>query len=179
MNYESLNNEELRVKVAEKKPVIFLDIDGVLNGHRSFASGYCGIEREQAENLNAILCAVPDANLVISSAWRYMVPDAMTLKGFEYLLLVSGVHCKDRVVGITPKDEEVATRGGQILNWVSRNTDSISRFAILDDMAMDFKEWGLGSNFFQTDGAKGITRETANAIIEFLNPASDASRSSR
>lgn len=89
------------------KKILFLDIDGVLNAHRQLPSGYCGIDRAKAEWLNAVLYFVPDAKLVISSAWRYMMLRGdMTLKGFEYLLLVHGVNCRERLHGYTEADPD-------------------------------------------------------------------------
>jgi len=52
--------------------LLFLDIDGVLNDHAKLESGYCGIRHDKASLLNRILDAVPDVQLVISSAWRYL-----------------------------------------------------------------------------------------------------------
>jgi hypothetical protein len=64
--------------------IIFLDIDGVLNRHILQNNGYCGIEQPHVQALNYILAKVPEAKIVVSSAWRYMVhQQAMTLKGLS------------------------------------------------------------------------------------------------
>jgi len=72
--------------------VIFLDIDGVLNGHEFCEHAKsCGINPECVCELNRIIAAT-DAKIVLSSAWRYMVHGgALTLKGFEYMLRTHGV----------------------------------------------------------------------------------------
>lgn len=142
-------------------PILFLDIDGVLNTHNRLPSGYCGIDRGHAEILNAILAAVP-CKIVISSAWRYLVLRGdMTLKGFEYLLLVHGICCKDRLHGITAADPEDALepshfdadewhrrglqwRAKQILEYVCEH--KIERWAVVDDLELSIP------NFVRVDG---------------------------
>lgn len=82
--------------------VIFLDIDGVLNDHTQMENHYCGTKYECVQQFNRILDAVPEAKIVISSAWRYMILRGdVTLKGFEMLLLTHGVKCHERVIGHT------------------------------------------------------------------------------
>jgi hypothetical protein len=44
--------------------VIFLDIDGVLNGHQKHENGYCGIYPECVTRFNRLLDAVPNAMVV-------------------------------------------------------------------------------------------------------------------
>ena len=61
-------------------PILFLDIDGVLNGHEQDAHGYCRIQAGPVVHLNRIL-AETEARLVIASSWRYLVHSgAMTLE---------------------------------------------------------------------------------------------------
>ena len=87
-------------------PLIFLDIDGVRNDHEPYPNQYCGTLPRCVEVLNALLAAVPTAQLVISSAWRYLILNgSMTLAGFEALLLTHGVDCSGRVFGCTGTDE--------------------------------------------------------------------------
>ena len=144
--------------------VIFLDIDGVLNGHERWANGYCGIRPQNVEVLNKILKLLPNVKLVISSAWRYMVPQAMTLKGFEYLLIVSGLDCKGRVVGMTVKDEVLKTRGAQIKEYIQ--THPITKYVAIDDMLYDFDKYNI--KYVLTDPAVGLTEKQIPAIISHL-----------
>jgi hypothetical protein len=146
--------------------ILFLDMDGVLNDHsHNLSNHYCGIKSECVENLNLILKTIPNLYLVISSAWRYIVlKGAMTVKGFEYLLLVSGVDCKDKVIGITSSDEEINSRGGQIRVWLNENKHRVSRYVILDDMKFNFNELKL--TFHQTNGMVGLTKKDAELVIK-------------
>jgi len=156
--------------------ILFLDIDGVLNAHGKLPSGYCGIDRDKAQLLNFVLHEVPELQLVISSAWRYMMLRGdMTLKGFEYLLLVHGVHCADRLHGHTEADPVCEAdhfdldawrtvglkwRAEQIAKYVSEH--KIERYAVVDDLDL------CVPNFVRTDDARGLTSEDAYRIIGLL-----------
>lgn len=147
--------------------VIFLDIDGVLNDHRPHGNGYCGFKSECVSAFNQLLAAVPDAQIVVSSAWRYMIIGAdMSRKGFEYLLLVGGVDCKGRVRGWTASDEQVKTRGGQILEWL-KGCPGCRSFVVIDDMPWDFAEKGI-HHVVLTDASIGFTEHHARLAAVFL-----------
>jgi hypothetical protein len=162
--------------------LIFLDIDGVLNDHQLQESGYCGFKPECVANFNLLLEQMPDLKIVISSAWRYIIlGKQMTLKGFEYMMLVGGVNCKDRVIGhtVSDEDEQYRTRGGQIQfflwDWSRQNTflvaaggdcQRIDSYIVLDDLPFDFVKLGL--NFFQTRGELGLTYNDVSHILKKL-----------
>lgn len=168
--------------------LIFLDIDGVLNAHEKLPSGYCGIARQCVDQLNRILAAVPDAQLVISSAWRYlMLNDAMTHDGFEYLLMSHGVNCHKRIHGHTEPDPNCGENGepagrfdaaewqrlgskwrvSQIFNYVYHRP--AEHFVVLDDLAL------IGAfDFIRTDGLVGLTAADADRAIAMLSSAPPA-----
>jgi hypothetical protein len=155
-------------------PVVFLDIDGVLNGHEFLVeSRSCKIDRACVERLNRILKAT-DARIVLSSAWRYMVHGhAMTLQGFQYMLqthgMVGSVNGSERViVDVTCRDQDLADRPDQIRAWLEACAPHDEwRYVILDDG--DFV-WG-DLNIIQTDGSKGLTDEDAERAIASLAEA--------
>lgn len=98
--------------------IIFIDIDGTLNGEHRHPNGYCGMDPECVYRLNRIVRET-GARLVLSSAWRYMVrPGTMGLKGFHCLLMTYGLDRKAKLVGCTPRDEAVIGRGPQISRWL-------------------------------------------------------------
>lgn len=160
--------------------LIFLDIDGVLNGHEKLATGYCGIRQENAQHLNRVLDTVTDAKLVISSAWRYLTFQGhMTLKGFEYLLLVNGVKALNRIAGRTEPDGAIENepdhhdadawnkaglrwRRSQIERYLKLDALPDSRYVVLDDLPLGM------TNFVQTDGATGLTEADADEAIRIL-----------
>lgn len=158
-------------------PLLFLDIDGVLNDHAKLPSGYSGIQLERVHVLNAILDAIDDLRLVISSAWRYQVTDgAMTLRGFETLLLVHGVRCHARLHGVTDRDPVVSGpnhmdvdtwnllgltwRAEQIERYVRRHQPP--RYAVVDDLPL------VTPNFVQTRGDVGLTLGDAVRLMDLL-----------
>lgn len=118
------------------RPFLFLDIDGVLNDHDfNDEAKSCTLKRDCVKQFNRILRAA-NPEIVISSAWRYMVHGgAMTLGGFGYMLRTHGVRECD-VVGVTPTDEEVKGRGGQISHWLDENSSYRNHeraYLVLDD----------------------------------------------
>lgn len=157
--------------------VIFLDIDGVLNGHgfdRSAQS--CTIRPDCVVRFNRLLRET-GAKVVLSSAWRYMVTGgAMTVRGFEYMLRTHGVAgC--HIIGHTCTDEECAGRGKQIRRWVEESPyGPIDAYVVLDDEEYDIREPSptfnhAGTNahpFVRTDGKVGLTDADVEAAVRLL-----------
>lgn len=167
-------------------PLIFLDVDGVLNDHNPHPNGYCGMVPHCVGFLKYILRAVPDAKIVVSSAWRYLIPEAFTLKGFEYLLTMHGGPYdifKDRVVGVTERDEAACVRLGLMEEgstldyaWLKENgcrvrAEQIEEyvrqsgnppFVVLDDLNIGVR------NQVQTDGAVGLSALDAVRAVQIL-----------
>lgn len=156
--------------------LIFLDFDGVLNDHSHMPNRYCGVRRDCIDELNRILLEVPDAQLVISSAWRYLVHSgAMTVKGFEALMQTHGADCFKRIEGVTETDEATAgcERGW---DWLKEHGCEIRRkqirdyvdsmggpvFVVLDDLDIGMPE------LVQTNGLRGLTRENTDEVIRRL-----------
>lgn len=162
--------------------LLFLDIDGVLNDHTRTQSGYCGIQADKALILNRILHFNPGLQIVISSAWRYLIINGqMTLKGFEYLLLSHGVKCYGLLHGHTVADEKIPHcnegnpsdwdveewnraglwwRSAQILAYVEEHKPD--KWVVLDDLELDVP------HLVRTDGKKGIEEWCAVAIASEL-----------
>jgi hypothetical protein len=160
--------------------LLFLDLDGVLNGHEKHPdSHYCGMRPDLVQRLNRVLYAVPDAKIVISSAWRYMILEgAMTLKGFQYLISIHGVAAWDRLHGHTaadvPPDEQpshgdVETWAANGLRWRNEQIAAYvaehkpTRWAVVDDLPLSVP------NFVQTDGTIGLTDADADRLIAILS----------
>ena len=148
--------------------IVFLDIDGVLNGHRRDAHGYCRIEAGPVVHLNRIL-AETEARLVITSSWRYLVHSgAMTLEGFSYMLITHGIACHGRLAGVTCRDEEAGSRGDQITRWLDQYPlrGARSAYVVIDDE--DAGVTGAGHPLVRTDGRVGLTHRDADAAIAVL-----------
>jgi hypothetical protein len=153
--------------------LLYLDLDGVLNGHERLSNGYCGICPVNVGVFNSLLAEFSDLKLVISSSWRYLVLSGdMTLRGFENLLLTHGLKCHGRVAGVTGPDEDwlewdgtgdryaalqeqgCDIRAKQILAHVTEHQPE--QWAVLDDMAVPVPR------LVRTNGTLGLT--SANAV---------------
>lgn len=157
--------------------ILFLDIDGVLNGHEwDDEAKSCSIRRECVKHLNRVLNEA-NCSLVLSSAWRYMIHcGAMTLDGFWYMLRTHGLTNRGRgnpFVGLTCKDEHVDPRGQQIHKWIGdarKGGKVIDSWAVVDDDPMQMElavreRWRL----VRTDCATGLIETDADRLIEILN----------
>ena len=131
--------------------VIFLDIDGVLNGHQfSEVAESCSIDPACVAEFNRLLLDT-GAGYVVSSAWRYMIHgDAMTELGFEYMLRTHGVMA-GRMLGYTNSDEAVRDgRESQIKRWM-RKYGYDHPYVAIDDLPLK------GIRAVRTDGKRGLT----------------------
>ncbi len=157
--------------------IIFLDIDGVLNDHTPMENRYNGTKPECVSCFNRLLRVIPDAKIVISSAWRYlMLRGDMTVKGFEMLLQTHGINCRDIVIGHTkadgPIEEEphhhdeperwrlagLRWRAEQIRTWVDEH--KVKSFIVLDDLDLSMDE------LYLVDGTKGLASADVPKIVD-------------
>lgn len=152
--------------------VLFLDIDGVLNGHEWCAEAESNMIRPSCvAELNRIVRAVPRLGVVLSSAWRYMVlQKALDLVGFTYLLRTHGVSKDLSLVGYTVADEVEPSRGRQIQRWRREMEDvfDIESYVILDDVPEGLDFWPVGNRLVKTDGKVGLTWKEADRVIHLL-----------
>lgn len=157
--------------------LLFLDIDGVLNAHKSHPNGYCGIIDSARAQFNRVMDMCPDVQVVVSSAWRYHVHNGeMNLKGLEELLLTHGLSVKDRIHGITDRDDAppmghwtektkewwseqgLKWRKQQIHDYV--NGHKPAKWVVIDDLALDMPE------LVRTDADSGMNELHSIEIIE-------------
>ena len=163
-----------------RTPIIFLDLDGVLNHEHHFVN----YDKNQPHSWHLryfhqptvkILNRITDATkarIVFSSSHRVSFD---TLKELQDGLFKAGVTGK--VIGKTPKlkfenNSYSVPRGCEIKAWIEENKnilgDKVSKFkyAILDDDT-DMLYWQRNS-FFCTAGYHGLTDEIADRVIEHL-----------
>ena len=164
-------------------PLLFLDIDGVLNAHEYDPAVRCGqIHRDKVERLNRVLRAT-GARFVLSSAWRYIVHRGeATLAGMDWLLRSHGL-LGDRLIGITrpdtmrtdanyqghPQSWPVCNeRGQQITDWLTGHAGHIwPRYVVIDDL--DLGIVAAGHPFVHTVGTVGLTDIDADRAIAILS----------
>jgi len=148
--------------------LIFLDIDGVLNGKNTEDTvigvdgrKYDGIDIDMMKRLKRIIDAT-DANIIVSSTWRKFEEfmDHLAEKLEKY---------NTRIKGFTPIDGYLfyPERYQEIKEWFNVN-DVPNNYIILDDIDYKMKET-FGDHYFQIDVNVGLTDEIADKCIEFLN----------
>lgn len=151
--------------------ILFLDIDGVLNSVSSFIYNnrlnLLGLNKDfsheslcpiACSNLQYVLEECPDVNLVISSTWR-------KFNTFEELKeKLDKCHvCADRIVGITPVDED-RYRGNEIQKYLSAHPE-VTDFVILDD---DSDMEPFMDKLVKADSRNGFLFTDAEKVIEML-----------
>ncbi len=143
----------------KRKPVIFLDIDGVLNNHntKQRMHGCIGIDPTNVVNLNKLLQYV-DADVIVSSTWRVLHP----LPAIQKWLKAAGF--KGRISGRTEEIIAAYDRGEEIQAWLTENPD-VMHFVIFDD---DSDMAHLIDHLIQTDHRVGLTVEDINKALPFL-----------
>lgn len=170
------------IEYQPKRPLIFLDCDGVLNCHPPIHPEVvsAGICPERVKRFNTILDRA-NAQFVVSSAWRYLVHNGeMTATGLSWLLRTHGIW--GRMVGVTRADEQTMQlrsagpktpdewklwpkeneRGRQILEWIDGN-HHLGPYLVIDDLDLGISDCGLP--FVQSHGKHGLTwSDVARAI---------------
>lgn len=172
------------------RPHLFLDIDGVLNGHDFCESRMSTTIRRGRVNLLNEVLAETDAVVVLSSAWRYFFyRGEMNMAGLDWLLRSHGL-LKDRLVGITRPDTLVERaeydgtqkwavcneRGQQIADYVLAH--AVERYAVVDDGGYEdppantrWTDLGIrkaGHPVAWTDGKLGMTSDTVADLVRLL-----------
>lgn len=167
------------------KPIIFLDVDGVLNNEEFFKNR---LKQPTSDiwskryicpillgRLNTIILET-SARIVFSSSHRF---NWVTEKEMIENLKEAGVL--GDIIGRTPRlrfDPELnygysVPRGCEIKAWIELNKsilgDKVSKFkyVILDDDS-DMLYWQR-DNFIRTDGHLGLTDENVKQAIKILN----------
>lgn len=152
--------------------IIFLDIDGVLNGPVSSWDGFphSHIDKTMVGRLNEIIAAT-GAKVVISSSWRFRFP----FTEMDAILKHQGFV--GEIIDQTPKTlknyreirfSQVIPRGWEIEEWLEDHADlGIESFIILDDINNMDK---LKHRLILTNGDVGLTNKHVKRAIKWLSP---------
>lgn len=155
-------------------PILFLDIDGVMNTTRTINRHRTNevFSAEAVKSLLRIVCAT-NCRIVISSSWRSDRMDRIGTLLAEHGLAVAAV----RIIGATPilDPTDLPTREDEIECWLKQNKYS-GHFAIIDDEPIlgPLRPWAV-----QTSEATGLTSALANQAIELLTNGCAASKRPR
>lgn len=153
----------------KKNPILFLDIDGVLNSPMSKQTQFINSWKELLDPLNIIwlnkIVEQTNCDIVISSAWRkFMDNDEL-----KVLLINKGFEFSDKIIGQTPINVEMyglieIERPKEIFDWLRDNSDKEQTFAVVDDEPLGERI----HNFVQTDDLYGLREDDADRLIEML-----------
>ena len=185
--------EEDLLLEARKRPLIFLDFDGVLNTENHFAKmtvegvptrDYYGpkFDPKAVANLQKIIDAT-DAWIIVSSSWRYMGLKEMQRMWTDrnlpgWVAGITPLHIDDEKLletDLSQLDEITAemfcsSRGNEIKAYFDEvlqvNSDR-QRYVILDDLKDVLPE--QEEHFIHINPVVGITEEDAERAIEVLN----------
>ena len=171
--------------------LLFLDIDGVLNDHRTLPNGYAQMKYKCVKEFCRILDTCPDVEVIVSSAWRYMMisnPPCINERGLEYLMCLFGApydSVNKRICGTNASDEETCLALGLMeegagldYGWLKENGCLLRReqiltrangrpFVVLDDLDLEMPE------LVKTDGNVGLTKSLADRVIKALQSIRD------
>jgi hypothetical protein len=148
--------------------ILFLDIDGVLNSERSCLAfgGYphsfaeAEIARFDPVALSMVrkLCAKAECSIVLSSSWRTM-----------FTVGEAASALKLPIVAATPDYGSTFSRADEIAGWLAANP-GVTKYAIVDDMALDWPDSTHGANFVQTNPDIGLTAANYRHLLRLLSP---------
>lgn len=169
------------------RPIIFLDMDGVMNNDSAFIRANLGIY--PPNNISAMtvshmcvsrlkrICDTTNADIVISSSWRSRVIDDLTFSNIHGNLSVlhalewAEFDCKKLIIGNTPHMDN-AIRGTEINCWLANRSDryikNITPYIILDDDS-DFTKIQKANHFVKTNPRIGLSENDTNKAIELIN----------
>jgi hypothetical protein len=158
--------------------VIFIDVDGVLNGdgqpddtdclypfghEELMRANYLVLSRQRVLRF-AVLVEQSCAMVVLSSSWRLdPVPRAALLAAFEEVGIASRVHPTDTsdLVGVSDGVYPAGVRADEIQEWLERH-GNIDRWIALDDMPMAAQAPELlTGHFVCTEASEGLTEADA------------------
>lgn len=170
----------------KKENIIFLDIDGVLNGYNKWnifgwklvclskckrlktwyrkVSDPVGVHESKVRRLSKIVKAT-NAKVVMSSSWRFGWWNTPYENQYEDQKKLTDLLNKYniKVIDITPKSSD-GRRDKEILEWLSKHEYEVKQFVILDDERYNL-ECFVGSHLVQTSSVgkgqmiKGHDRE--------------------
>jgi hypothetical protein len=154
------------------RPILFLDIDGVLNTREFLRVAWFRCDHSRVAQIDpakvTLLQQLVDrtgCDIVVSSTWRYM------LKVIEFRELFSTLGFTGRIRDRTPLSEEWdgapprdAPRGLEIAEWLKVNNYD-GKFAIVDD-AEDMVR--LERFCVRTDFGTGLQQGHVDQLIKLL-----------
>jgi hypothetical protein len=164
--------------MGSNRPVLFLDVDGVLHpfhAHKSFSHGTT-FHKTCMENLQRIISET-DAEIVLSSSWRNFVSMRNRLQAnlCEYGLTFTRWVEPDSVA-VDQAPSVSVQKMSKILSfvhahyprdWVVLDDEDLVALSGIDDASVMVQLFG--SRFVQTDPSFGLTLIDAEKVINLLS----------
>jgi len=154
------------------RPIIFLDIDGVLNRHKH--ATHIRLEDDLVLHLKRLVDET-NATIVLSTFWRHFdeyIAYILSRYGIAASRVIGktpGVgHNKGAMVGRSASDvHEYASRAHEIEAWLASNHNSTKRFVILDDRPSASND-NLKNHFVHVQTTSGLTAQNVDTAISIL-----------
>ncbi len=152
-------------------PIVFLDIDGVLNNQKSLSEALMGNHPAGNKPFYTMdpdcvdilwgLVTLFDARIVITSTWRGKnLDDCQHIwRAFEWC----GWEDQSFFIGVT---RWLTTRGEEIEEFITANSLKDTPFIIIDDDAFDIHQKG---NLIKTDSRLGFTEKDFTKAVSLFN----------
>ena len=121
---------------------IFLDIDGVLNSHKTCMAtpeGLYGVTDSRLRILSQVVKNMEkcgeDVKIILTSDWKLMSEESA-----DYSYLVSRMAAYDMEISDKTVDRSYADRGEGVLNYLESHPE-IEEFVIFDDNKFDYEKY--------------------------------------
>lgn len=141
--------------------VIFLDIDGVMNGIDARPDPARGLvsflDPGPVERLNRIVAAT-GAVVVVSSTWRLGTPWDQLVAAFR------AAGCTARLIDRTP-DLDARDRQREVMAWLAAQPAPPARFVVIDDF---FRMDALPGALVRTDKYTGLSERDVPTVLARL-----------
>lgn len=134
-------------------PIIFLDVDGVLNNDATISQTYYPFDETCLQNF-AHLVEEVNGHIVVTSAVRLCQENNLVL-----LAELSKYHLDNCVIGPTPFMDGIKEK--EILTYLS-TMETEEAFVVLDDQKLTIP------NLIKTDRKKGLTKEDVELAISII-----------
>lgn len=148
-----------------KRFVVFLDVDGVLNSKTTVQKtpeGYRGIDDARVEILSKVIEKMGGGDIVLSSDWKEMEPTQE-----DYVYLVS----KLEKYGLTlsAHTEDLTYKRGTDIQAYLENHPEIEEYVILDDNTFDFRNYPkLWERLLLTNGLERAEYAAKTPAVETI-----------
>jgi hypothetical protein len=149
--------------------VLFLDVDGVLNGE-DVAGGYSGVNNDLIMLLKQII-EETNCKIVLSSTWR-LNPAARNYL-LHFLKSRADINVEDIIIGDTPRIPNVP-RSDEIEKFLNghrfRRHNTVITWCAIDDMPLKAQRPEfMSDHFVQTNYRTGLSLSNTYRVIDILN----------